>query len=160
MLRKMSKALLALLVSFFMISCTNEAETSIKELEMIVAEVESNLENYTEEDYKVLVKRLEGLKEKYSDVEYTAEQLKEIEELNAKLEDLVSEDVVNQVGEVLKAAGKKVVKGFMNVVDKLYETVHEIDDAIEEMDDDSVEGMDDAIDNLVDKIGIMVNDAD
>ena len=102
---------LALLISFFMVSCETPAEKSINELEAIVEMVEADCEYYTYEDYEALAEELEEFKENYADVEYTPEEQQRLEELNQKLATIISETMKGTVNSAID----DFMGGFMNI---------------------------------------------
>ncbi len=106
---------LALLISFFMVSCQTPAEESINELEMIVEMVEADCEYYTLEDYEMLAEELEEFKVNYADVEYTPEQQQRLEELNVKLASIISENMKGKMNNAVE----DFIGGFMNVANFL-----------------------------------------
>ena len=106
---------LALLISFFMVSCETPAEESINELEMIVEMVEADCEYYTYEDYEMLVEELEEFKVNYADVEYTPEQQQRLKELNERLATIISENMKGK----MNSAIDDFMGGFMNIANFL-----------------------------------------
>ena len=138
---------LAMSVSMFVVSCSTLAEKSIKELEGIVLEVESGRVD-TEKEFEEVLQSVELLTEKYKDVEYTPEQLNEIEELNMRLSAAMTEQFTRHLGRALSGFMNGMVSGMDGFVDGM---------------DGFVDGMHDFVDgmqDLVDEIELMADDLD
>lgn len=129
---------LAMSVSMFVVSCSTLAEKSIKELEKIVLEVESGSVD-TEKEFEEVLQSVELLTEKYKDVEYTPEQLNEIEELNMRLSAAMTEQFTGLLGDVFSGMMKGVMGGMKGLVNGMHDFVDEMQyliDDIEELADD------------------------
>lgn len=126
---------LALSVSMFAVSCSTLAERSIKELEGIVVEVENGCVD-TEEEFEKVLQSVESLNEKYKDVEYTHEQQREVDALNMRLSEALSEQFVAQLGDAFLGLMNGMVNGMTGFADCMQELVDEIQvmaDEIENM---------------------------
>lgn len=126
---------LALSVSMFAVSCSTLAERSIKELEGIVVEVENGCVD-TEEEFENVLQSVESLNEKYKDVEYTHEQQREVDALNMRLSEALSEQFVAQLGDAFLGLMNGMVNGMTGFADCMQELVDEIQvmaDEIENM---------------------------
>ena len=126
---------LALSVSMFAVSCSTLAERSIKELEGIVVEVENGCVD-TEEEFENVLQSIESLNEKYKDVEYTHEQQREVDALNMRLSEALSEQFVAQLGDAFFGLMNGMVNGMTGFADCMQELVDEIQvmaDEIENM---------------------------
>lgn len=132
---------LLMLLSIFVVSCSTPAEKSIKEFEKIVVEAESGSVD-TEKEFELLVQKLDTWEEKYKNVEYTARQQKEIEELGMRLVTAFSEHFVGLMGGAFSGLMNGVsglMKGFVGgmrgFVDGMHELVDEMQDLADEMQD-------------------------
>ena len=126
---------LALSVSMFAVSCSTLAERSIKELEGIVVEVENGCVD-TEEEFENVLQSIESLNEKYKDVEYTHEQQREVDALNMRLSEALSEQFVAQLGDAFLGLMNGMVNGMTGFADCMQELVDDIQvmaDEIENM---------------------------
>lgn len=126
---------LALSVSMFAVSCSTLAERSIKELEGIVVEVENGCVD-TEEEFEKVLQSVESLNEKYKDVEYTHEQQREVDALNMRLSEALSEQFVAQLGDAFLGLMNGMVNGMTGFADCMQELVDDIQvmaDEIENM---------------------------
>lgn len=126
---------LALSVSMFAVSCSTLAERSIKELEGIVVEVENGCVD-TEEEFENVLQSIESLNDKYKDVEYTPEQQREVDALNMRLSEALSEQFVAQLGDAFLGLMNGMVNGMTGFADCMQELVDDIQvmaDEIENM---------------------------
>ena len=119
----------------FAVSCSTLAERSIKELEGIVVEVENGCVD-TEEEFENVLQSIESLNEKYKDVEYTHEQQREVDALNMRLSEALSEQFVAQLGDAFLGLMNGMVNGMTGFADCMQELVDDIQvmaDEIENM---------------------------
>ncbi len=126
---------LPLSVSMFAVSCSTLAERSIKELEGIVVEVENGCVD-TEEEFENVLQSVESLNDKYKDVEYTPEQQREVDALNMRLSEALSEQFVAQLGDAFLGLMNGMVNGMTGFADCMQELVDDIQvmaDEIENM---------------------------
>lgn len=126
---------LALSVSMFAVSCSTLAERSIKELEGIVVEVENGCVD-TKEEFENVLQSIESLNDKYKDVEYTPEQQREVDALNMRLSEALSEQFVAQLGDAFLGLMNGMVNGMTGFADCMQELVDDIQvmaDEIENM---------------------------
>ncbi len=126
---------LAMSVSMFVVSCSTLAEKSIKELEKIVLEVESGRVD-TEREFEEVLQSVELLTEKYKEVEYTPEQQREVDALNMRLSEALSEQFVAQLGDAFLGLMNGMVNGMTGFADCMQELVDDIQvmaDEIENM---------------------------
>ena len=129
---------LAMSVSMFVVSCSTLAEKSIKELEGIVVEVESGRVD-TEKEFEEVLQSIELLTEKYKDVEYTAGQQSEIEDLNMRLSAALTEQFGRYLGRAFSGLMNGMVSGMSGFMDGMHDFVdgmQELVDEIEVMTDD------------------------
>ena len=113
---------LALSVSMFAVSCSTLAERSIKELEGIVVEVENGCVD-TKEEFENVLQSIESLNDKYKDVEYTPEQQREVDALNMRLSEALSEQFVAQLGDAFLGLMNGMVNGMTGFADCMQELV-------------------------------------
>ena len=132
---------LAMLVSMFAVSCSTPAEKSIKELQEIVVEAESGSVD-TETEFAEVLQRVEQLNEKYKDVEYTAEQQREIEALNMRLSTALTEQFTGLLGQAFSGlmngmlgGMKALVNGMHDFVDGMQELVDDVQEVADEIED-------------------------
>ena len=125
---------LAMSVSMFVVSCSTLAEKSIKELEKIVLEVESGSVD-TEKEFEEVLQSVELLTEKYKDVEYTPEQLNEIEELNMRLSAAMTEQFTRHLGRALSGFMNEMVSGMGGFVDGMQEVVDDVQELVDDLND-------------------------
>ena len=139
----MKKSVFSLLVfvALSVVSCSTPAEKSIKELEAIVVKVETGCVD-TEKEFEEVLQRVELLNEKYKDVEYTAGQQSEIEDLNMRLSAALTEQFGRYLGRAFSGMMNGMVggmKGFVNgmhdFVDGMQELVDEVQELADEIED-------------------------
>lgn len=118
----------ALLLSLFVMSCTNDAEKSIKKMERIVERVEGNYKTYTVEDWENVFEEIGEVTEEFADVDFSEKQLEKITRLNAKVSELCTEQVISNFGTVFSGVMKGLVNGFKNVIEELEEAVDELEE--------------------------------
>ena len=129
---------LAMVVSMFAVSCSTPAEKSIKELEAIVVKVETGCVD-TEKEFEEVLQSIELLTEKYKDVEYTAGQQSEIEDLNMRLSAALTEQFTEYLGSAFSGMMKGLMGGMKGFVNGMHDFVDEMQyliDDIEELADD------------------------
>ncbi len=123
---------LALSVSMFAVSCSTLAERSIKELEGVVVEVENGCVD-TEEEFENVLQSIESLNDKYKDVEYTPEQQREVDALNMRLSEALSEQFVAQLGDAFLGLMNGMVNGMTGFADCMQELVDDIQVMVDEI---------------------------
>ena len=129
---------LAMMVSMFVVSCSTPAEKSIKELEAIVVAAEAG-EIDTEREFEEVLLSVELLNEKYKDVEYTAEQQREIEALNMRLSAALTEQFTGYLGRAFSGMMSGMMsgmKGFVNGMRGFVDGMQELVDDVQELADD------------------------
>lgn len=122
------KICLAFTIALFAVSCVNDAEKSINELEKLVEKVEKNYKTYTEDDWENVFEDLDELTEKYVDVRYSEKQMQKIQNLNSKMAEYCIENLVTDYGKIFSGAMKGFVNGLQNVVDEFEDLLDEIDE--------------------------------
>ena len=122
------KICLAFTIALFAVSCVNDAEKSINELEKLVEKVEKNYKTYTEDDWENVFEDLDELTEKYVDVRYSEKQMQKIQNLNSKMAEYCIENLVTDYGKIFGGAMKGFVNGLQNVVDEFEDVLDEIDE--------------------------------
>ena len=132
---------LLMFVALSVVSCSTPAEKSIKELEAIVVKVETGCVD-TEKEFEEVLQSIELLTEKYKDVEYTAGQQSEIEDLNMRLSAALTEQFTGFLGRAFSGMMNGMVggmKGFVNgmhdFVDGMQELVDEVQELADEIED-------------------------
>ena len=136
----MKKSVFSLLmfVALSVVSCSTPAEKSIKELEAIVVKVETGCVD-TEKEFEEVLQSIELLTEKYKDVEYTAGQQSEIEDLNMRLSAALTEQFAGYLGSAFSGLMKGLMGGMKGLVNGMHDFVDEMQyliDDIEELADD------------------------
>lgn len=125
---------LAMVVSMFAVSCSTPAEKSIKELEAIVVKVETGCVD-TEKEFEEVLQSIELLTEKYKDVEYTAGQQSEIEDLNMRLSAALTEQFAEYLGSAFSGMMKGMVSGMKGFVTGMQEVVDEVQELVDDLND-------------------------
>ena len=118
----------ALLLSLFVMSCTNDAEKSIEKMERIVERVEGNYKTYTVEDWENVFEEIGEVTEEFADVDFSEKQLEKITRLNAKVSERCTEQLISNFGTVFSGVMKGMVNGFKNVFEELEEAVDELEE--------------------------------
>ena len=131
---KKSVFCLAMVVSMFVVSCSTPAEKSIKELEAIVVKVETGCVD-TEKEFEEVLQSIELLTEKYKDVEYTAGQQSEIEDLNMRLSAALTEQFAEYLGSAFSGLMKGMVSGMKGFVTGMQEVVDEVQELVDDLND-------------------------
>ena len=123
-----------MVVSMFAVSCSTPAEKSIKELEAIVVKVETGCVD-TEKEFEEVLQSIELLTEKYKDVEYTAGQQSEIEDLNMRLSAALTEQFAEYLGSAFSGMMKGMVSGMKGFVTGMQEVVDEVQELVDDLND-------------------------
>ena len=132
----MKKIVFSLLVfvALSVVSCSTPAEKSIKELEAIVVKVETGCVD-TEKEFEEVLLSIELLTEKYKDVEYTAGQQSEIEDLNMRLSAALTEQFAEYLGSAFSGLMKGMVSGMKGFVTGMQEVVDEVQELVDDLND-------------------------
>ena len=132
----MKKIVFSLLVfvALSVVSCSTPAEKSIKELEAIVVKVETGCVD-TEKEFEEVLQSIELLTEKYKDVEYTAGQQSEIEDLNMRLSAALTEQFGRYLGSAFSGMMKGMVSGMKGFVTGMQEVVDEVQELVDDLND-------------------------
>ena len=132
----MKKIVFSLLVfvALSVVSCSTPAEKSIKELEVIVVKVETGCVD-TEKEFEEVLQSIELLTEKYKDVEYTAGQQSEIEDLNMRLSAALTEQFGRYLGSAFSGMMKGMVSGMKGFVTGMQEVVDEVQELVDDLND-------------------------
>jgi hypothetical protein len=103
------------------ITSCDSSQSAIKDLEVLLNEIEENHQTYTDEDWETIFITYSVIEEKLAMYEYTGEDLKEISRLRGKYVGYLTKhslkDLEKQVNEIPKQI-EGAMEGFMEVLSK------------------------------------------
>lgn len=118
------KNLLLICLTFIMligITSCDSSQSAIKDLGVLLNEIEENYQSYTDEDWETISIAYSAIEEELAKYEYTDEELKEISRLRGKYVGYLTkhslEDLEKQINEIPKQI-EGAIEGFMEVLSK------------------------------------------
>jgi hypothetical protein len=116
------KNLFLTVVSFVMllgmISC-DSSQSAIRDLEVLLNEIEANYQSYSEEDWENMSLSYSAIEEELAKHEYTDEELKEIGRMKGRCLGYLTKQSIKEIEKQLEDFGKELeggIEGFLEVL--------------------------------------------
>lgn len=116
------KKLLLICLTFIMlfgITSCDSSQSAIKDLEVLLNEIEENHQSYTEEDWEAMSLSYSAIEEELAKYEYTDEELKEIGRLKGKCMGYLTKQSLKNLEKQIKDLTKELeggIEGFLEVL--------------------------------------------
>lgn len=101
-----------------MISC-DSSQSAIRDLEVLLNEIEANYHSYSEEDWKNMSLSYSAIEEELAKHEYTDEELKEIGRMKGRCLGYLTKQSIKEIEKQLEDFGKELeggIEGFLEVL--------------------------------------------
>ena len=117
----MKKLLLICLAFILLIGITScdSSQSAIKDLEVLLNEIEENYQSYTDEDWEAMSLSYSAIEEELAKYEYTDEELKEIGRLKGKCMGYLTKQSLKNLEKQIKDLTKELeggIEGFLEVL--------------------------------------------
>lgn len=116
------KRLLTICLTFmilFGITSCDSSQSAIRDLEILLNEIEENHQSYTEEDWENMSLSYSAIEEELAKYEYTDEELKEIGRLKGKCIGYLTKQSLNDLEKQIEDLTKELeggIEGFLEVL--------------------------------------------
>ena len=101
-----------------MISC-DSSQSAIRDLEVLLNEIEANYQSYSEEDWENMSLSYSVIEEELAKHEYTDEELKEIGRMKGRCLGYLTKQSIKEIEKQLEDFGKELeggIEGFLEVL--------------------------------------------
>ena len=101
------------------ITSCDSSQSAIKDLEVLLNEIEENHQSYTEEDWEAMSLSYSAIEEELAKYEYTDEELKEIGRLKGKCMGYLTKQSLKNLEKQIKDLTKELeggIEGFLEVL--------------------------------------------
>ena len=101
-----------------MISC-DSSQSAIRDLEVLLNEIETNYQSYSEEDWENMSLSYSAIEEELAKHEYTDEELKEIGRMKGRCLGYLTKQSIKEIEKQLEDFGKELevgIEGFLDVL--------------------------------------------
>lgn len=101
-----------------MISC-DSSQSAIRDLEMLLNEIETNYQSYSEEDWENMSLSYSAIEEELAKHEYTDEELKEIGRMKGRCLGYLTKQSIKEIEKKLEDFGKELeggIEGFLEIL--------------------------------------------
>lgn len=101
-----------------MISC-DSSQSAIRDLEVLLNEIEANYQSYSEEDWENMSLSYSAIEEELAKHEYTDEELKEIGRMKGRCLGYLTKQSIKEIEKQLEDFGKELegsIEGFLEVL--------------------------------------------
>ena len=101
-----------------MISC-DSSQSAIRDLEVLLNEIEANYQSYSEEDWEIMSLSYSAIEEELAKHEYTDEELKEIGRMKGRCLGYLTKQSIKEIEKQLEDFGKELeggIEGFLEVL--------------------------------------------
>lgn len=101
-----------------MISC-DSSQSAIRDLEVLLNEIETNYQSYSEEDWENMSLSYSAIEEELAKHEYTDEELKEIGRMKGRCLGYLTKQSIKEIEKQLEDFGKELeggIEGFLEVL--------------------------------------------
>ena len=101
-----------------MISC-DSSQSAIRDLEVLLNEIEANYQSYSEEDWENMSLSYSAIEEELAKHEYTDEELKEIGRMKGRCLGYLTKQSIKEIEKPLEDFGKELeggIEGFLEVL--------------------------------------------
>ena len=116
------KKLLLICLAFILlmgITSCDSSQSAIKDLEVLLNEIEENYQSYTDEDWEAMSLSYSAIEEELANYEYTDEELKEIGRLKGKCMGYLTKQSLKNLEKQIKDLTKELeggIEGFLEVL--------------------------------------------
>lgn len=116
------KKLLLICLAFILlmgITSCDSSQSAIKDLEVLLNEIEENYQSYTDEDWEAMSLSYSAIEEELAKYEYTDEELKEIGRLKGKCMGYLTKQSLKNLEKQVKNLTKELeggIEGFLEVL--------------------------------------------
>ncbi len=108
------------LLFFGFVSC-NSSQSAIKDLEMLLNEIEVNHQSYSEEDWESISMSYSAIEEELAKHEYTDEELKEIGRIKGRCLGYLTKQSIKDIEKRIKDFSKELEGGIEGLLEVLSE---------------------------------------
>ena len=101
-----------------MISC-DSSQSAIRDLEVLLNEIETNYQSYSEEDWENMSLSYSAIEEELAKHEYTDEELKEIGRMKGRCLGYLTKQSIKEIEKQLEDFGKELeggIEGFLEIL--------------------------------------------
>ena len=101
-----------------MISC-DSSQSAIRDLEMLLNEIETNYQSYSEEDWENMSLSYSAIEEELAKHEYTDEELKEIGRMKGRCLGYLTKQSIKEIEKKMEDFGKELeggIEGFLEIL--------------------------------------------
>ena len=101
-----------------MISC-DSSQSAIRDLEVLLNEIEANYQSYSEEDWENMSLSYSAIEEELAKHEYTDEELKEIGRMKGRCLGYLTKQSIKEIEKQLEDFGKELeggIEGFLEIL--------------------------------------------
>ena len=101
-----------------MISC-DSSQSAIRDLEVLLNEIEANYQSYSEEDWENMSLSYSAIEEELAKHEYTDEELKEIGRMKGRCLGYLTKQSIKEIEKKMEDFGKELeggIEGFLEVL--------------------------------------------
>ena len=101
-----------------MISC-DSSQSAIRDLEVLLNEIEANYQSYSEEDWENMSLSYSAIEEELAKHEYTDEELKEIGRMKGRCLGYLTKQSIKEIEKKMEDFGKELeggIEGFLEIL--------------------------------------------
>lgn len=122
----MKNALFTLVALLFLgfVSC-DSSQSAVRDLEMLLNEIEANYQSYSEEDWEDMLMSYYAIEEELAKHEYTDEELKEIGRIKGRCLGYLTKQSVKDLEKQLKDLSKEIEGGIEGLLEVLSDDKNE-----------------------------------
>lgn len=122
----MKNALFTLVALLFLgfVSC-DSSQSAVRDLEMLLNEIEANYQSYSEEDWEDMLMSYSAIEEELAKHEYTDEELKEIGRIKGRCLGYLTKQSVKDLEKQLKDLSKEIEGGIEGLLEVLSDDKNE-----------------------------------
>ena len=117
-MRNLFLTVVAFVMLLCMISC-DSSQSAIRDLEVLLNEIETNYQSYSEEDWENMSLSYSAIEEELAKHEYTDEELKEIGRMKGRCLGYLTKQSIKEIEKQLEDFGKELeggIEGFLEVL--------------------------------------------
>ena len=117
-MRNLFLTVVAFVMLLSMISC-DSSQSAIRDLEMLLNEIETNYQSYSEEDWENMSLSYSAIEEELAKHEYTDEELKEIGRMKGRCLGYLTKQSIKEIEKKMEDFGKELeggIEGFLEIL--------------------------------------------